>query len=458
MLHDKQAAGRGQFSSDDQNQNQNQNRAYNPPPYLRVVSNPQALPQLNQDEGESQYYYRYAEAPEGAADSFAFVELDDEEAADFADFDRSARAGGVQPLNPTAAANYEPQSKPQPATRRIRNPQTQPQSATRRIRNPQSATRNPQQQNPQSAEGYEQVVAASASPIQKNPQSAEGRRRGPEYPQSQEEVGADGQQGISLEEALALIGQEEQEKEWGNQFKQKAAGLITGGWSLSGRALSWLFDEGANPPVAEIEYMSGLKKAMYRFGGGVIAAWSAFLTQAVTPDIFPFLDIASKSGENLFAHGLTFNVKAILASSVFTFIFFVTETMFFDKRKTRAKRLLIALAFLVDWVINTIGWAALFNHTSHLEWNALWPLLRGQAIQWGSLLCQVAAVFTAVLPELMWDKARRAARKLAPQKLSGDNNSSSSNRGVWVRDENGNLRWLSEKQLRAVAKMRDRRG
>jgi hypothetical protein len=330
-------------------------------------------------------------------------------------------------------------------------------------------------------EGYNSAPAAPAasSPPKSSPPSAQTRPattplRFPASPTYSGNAaagtapGADGldnKRPLTLEQALALV--QEQESDWvykaGTRLKRLAGGSL--GFSI--KAANWLFSEGQLPDSREVEYMSNLKKNMYRFGGTLIAAWSAFLTQAVAPKIFPFLEVAGQTTDNIFEKGLTISLKALLASIVFTFILSALETMFFDHHKTRAKKLLVGSAFGLDWVINTLGWVFLFNHLTRFEWLAFAPLLRGGPVEWGSLVCQFLGAATAILPEMMWDKARRAARLPSPafwgnpygpgqNSLAGMNTTTnpSGERGVWVKDELGQLSFMSLHQLKLAAKAR----
>jgi hypothetical protein len=214
----------------------------------------------------------------------------------------------------------------------------------------------------------------------------------------------------------------------------------------------------ANGIEAQGEYMSPLKKGMYLFGGGVIFAWSAFITQAVMPHIFPFLEIAGKSGDDFFKNGLTIALKAIVASLIFGFMLSVIETMLYDPNKSKPKKLLIMAAFVVDIAINTIGWAELFGHSRRLEWNPLAPLFRGENIEWGSFFCEFSAILNAALPEIMWEKARRA-RKRAKEKQGAESSrgeGQGQERGVMLRNAQGELQWVSEEQLRAMAALQNK--
>ena len=92
---------------------------------------------------------------------------------------------------------------------------------------------------------------------------------------------------------------------------------------------------GGNEQGKQPGNIATLKKMMYLFGGGLIFGWSAFITQAVMPHIFPFLEIAGRSGDDFFKNELTIALKAIVASLIFGFMLSVIETMLYDPHKSR---------------------------------------------------------------------------------------------------------------------------
>lgn len=177
------------------------------------------------------------------------------------------------------------------------------------------------------------------------------------------------------------------------------------------------------------------------------------------PHIFPFLELATRSGDDFFKNGLTIALKAIIASLIFGFMLSVIETMLYDPNKSRPKKLLIMAAFVVDIAINTLGWAELLGHSRRLEWNPLAPLFRGEQIEWGSFFCEFAAILNAALPEIMWEKARRAARRRAELKNATASRTvgQGQERGVMLRNARGELQWVSEEQLKAMASLQQQR-
>jgi hypothetical protein len=247
------------------------------------------------------------------------------------------------------------------------------------------------------------------------------------------------------------------------------------GWGIASKPLGLLFDlmDNANPnddPNDQGEYMSRPKYWMYVFGGAMVFGWSAFTTQTVMPHIFPFLDAAAqtveKEKQDLFKNGLTIMLRALVASAIFGATLSFIETMIFDGNKSKAKKTIILLAFLVDWVINTIGWADMFGHNKYFEWNPLAPIFRDKNgyMEWGSFICEFAAIMTAALPEIMWEKARRAKRWAKAHRQgqqrggeSGPQQGQGSGRGVMIRDKQGQLRWVSEEQLKKLAKAQQKR-
>ena len=164
------------------------------------------------------------------------------------------------------------------------------------------------------------------------------------------------------------------------------------------------------------------------------------------------LEITSRSGDGFFKHGLTIALKAIIASLILGFMLSVIEIMLYDPNKSRPKKLLILAAFVMDIAINILGWAELLGHSRRLEWNPLAPLFRGDNIEWGSFFCEFAAVLNAALPEIMWEKARRAARRRAEGRQNASPQSpQGQERGIMLRNAQGELQWVSEEQLRAMA-------
>ena len=258
-------------------------------------------------------------------------------------------------------------------------------------------------------------------------------------PQPQEEL-------TDLDEVLAQL--EQRRTNWlGSppvELTENIGAWLKWGGGMFTRPVTWLFDEAGQVSEAESEYMSLAKKMLYKFGGAMVWAWSAFLTQAITSRIFP--DTVLKPGDNFFQNGLTVSIKAFVASVIFTFMISAIETMLFDKQKSRPKKVLILATFVVDIIINAIGWADLFGHTRFFEWNPLAPLLRGKPVEWGSFFCFFAALLTAALPELMWEKARRA------KKRNGLAAANKQERGMWVQTNKG-LKWLSETQIKQLQKM-----
>jgi hypothetical protein len=139
--------------------------------------------------------------------------------------------------------------------------------------------------------------------------------------------------------------------------------------------------------------------------------------------------------------------------------------MLFDPNKSRAKKIVIVVAFGVDIVINTIGWANFLGHSKKLEWNPLIPFLRHQEVEWGSFVCEFAAVLNACLPEWMWEKAKRGARARKLDKLrygggkhsitsAGKKDLSHHQNGVWLRTTSGANKFFTEAELRELAKKR----
>lgn len=251
--------------------------------------------------------------------------------------------------------------------------------------------------------------------------------------------------------------------------------------SLAVRPFNWFLDDAvisATEAGEQAEPMSFLKINLYRFGGLVIFLFSAYLTQVITANLFPDptqLDKAATSltttatgqRDGFFASGLfTISARAVIASLVFTLMLSIIETMLFDTNKSRAKKIVIVVAFGVDIVINTIGWANFLGHSKKLEWNPLIPLLlRHQEVEWGSFVCEFAAVLNACLPEWMWEKAKRGARARKLDKLrygasskhsltSAGKDLSHQQNGVWLRTASGANKFFTEAELRELAKKR----
>jgi hypothetical protein len=134
--------------------------------------------------------------------------------------------------------------------------------------------------------------------------------------------------------------------------------------------------------------------------------------------------------------------------------------MLFDKTKSRGKKLIITAAFVVDLVINAIGWADFWGHSRRFEWNPLITLFRGQGPEWGSLLCLFAAVLNAVMPEMMWEKARRARRAatIYKRQLKSAKTQAGQNqeRGMWLNTPGG-MKWFNETELRQLQAQQARR-
>jgi hypothetical protein len=241
------------------------------------------------------------------------------------------------------------------------------------------------------------------------------------------------------------------------------------GWAgeLVAAPFNWFLDAGTSPdvPVEDTEYVGWVKTNLYRLTGGLAFLFSAYISQAVTAHVFPDAGKASVLTERggFFSAGW-FNIESqsIVASLVFVSLLSVVETMLFDKRKGRGKKLIISVAFVVDVVINAIGWADFWGHSRRFEWFPLITLLRGQGPEWGSLLCLFAAILNAVMPEMMWEKARRARRAATiykrQLKATKNQQGGGKERGMWLNTTNG-MKWFTESELRGLqAKHAKRRG
>jgi hypothetical protein len=225
-----------------------------------------------------------------------------------------------------------------------------------------------------------------------------------------------------------------------------------------------LFDNGDQRQ--QPEYMSWSKKQLYRLGGAFFLAWSAFLTQAVTNLIFVDANQLSHSTETFFQQGWfgLFNVTArtFLTALVFTSMLSYFETMLFDEHKSPLKKWLIVLAFVTDIVINTVGWITLWNHNRHFEWNPAMSLFysNNPHFEWGSLACEIFALFNAVLPEMCWFKARNAVtskKKLAMmQQHSQASTTRMQERGMYLKNRQGQDVWVTEGDLRRLAEWQRR--
>ncbi|MEI6046620.1 MAG: hypothetical protein WCS37_19890 [Chloroflexota bacterium] len=234
------------------------------------------------------------------------------------------------------------------------------------------------------------------------------------------------------------------------------ANLMAWGGVLVINPVSHFFDMFDNAGQTDTpEYMSLAKKMMYRLGGALIWGWSAFLTQAITRRVFPDMNAVTKEGESFFQAGwlgfLNISLKAFVTSLIFTLMLSFIETLLFDKNKGPFKKLVIALAFLLDLGINTAGWIELFNHAKYFQWNPLWTLLdaKNPRIEYGSLFCVFAALLTATLPEMLWHKARNGVishKQYA--KVTGRQNQE---RGAWLRNAQGQKYWVDEAELRKLA-------
>ena len=351
------------------------------------------------------------------------------------------------PQKPPAIRKAQPPSKVVPLNRKAQA--AQPQNAK-----PQAIAAQPQNAGakPQMVVAQPQAQNAGANPpaIVAQPQNAiapQAQNAGANPPAIAAQPQAQPQEDINeLDELLAQL--EQHRTNWlGSppvELTENLGAWLKWGGSMLTKPVTWLFDEAGQVAEAESEYMSLAKKMMYRFGGAMVWAWSAFLTQAITSRVFPGTLI--KPGDNFFQNGLALSIKAFLASLIFTFMISAIETMLFDKQKSRPKKVLILSTFVVDIIINAIGWADLLGHTGLFEWNPLAPLLRGKPIEWGSFFCFFAALLTASLPELMWEKARRA------RKPGHNPNANKQERGMWVQTNKG-LKWLNESQIKQLQKM-----
>jgi hypothetical protein len=238
------------------------------------------------------------------------------------------------------------------------------------------------------------------------------------------------------------------------------------GWAgdLIAAPFNWFLDAGNSPdvPVEDTEYAGWLKTNLYRLTGALAFLFSAYISQAVTAHVFPDAGkasaLTSTERSGFFSSGW-FNLegRSIIASLVFVSLLSVVETMLFDKTKSRGKKLIISVAFVVDVVINAIGWADFWGHSHRFEWFPLITLFRGQGPEWGSLLCLFAAVLNAVMPEMMWEKARRARRaaSLYKRQLKATRTQSGQNqqRGMWLNTPGG-MKWFSESELRQLQAQR----
>jgi hypothetical protein len=238
-----------------------------------------------------------------------------------------------------------------------------------------------------------------------------------------------------------------------SESESSFANLLAWGGVLIVNPVSRFFDMFDNSGQADApEYMSIAKKNMYRLGGALLWAWSAFLTQAITSRVFPEANEITKEGETFFRSGwfgfLNISLKAFITSLIFTLMLSFIETLLFDANKGGFKKLIIAMAFMLDLGINTLGWIELWNHGKYFQWNPFWTLLdaKNPRFEWGSLFCLLAAVLTATLPEMLWHKARNGVTSRKQYAKS-----QGQERGAWLRNAQGQKYWADEAELRRLA-------
>lgn len=241
-------------------------------------------------------------------------------------------------------------------------------------------------------------------------------------------------------------------------FSNLGAWLGWGGRALA-RPFNWFLEDAADIPEDQYEYMSPLKVWMYRLGAALIFGWGIIITQSVTARLFPEVDRATSKviAEGFFAGGFNITLKTFIAAAIFAGMLAAVETMLFDKNKSRAKLTIIILAFSVDFVINAIGWSDFMQHGAHFEWLPFVPAFSGKQLEWGSFILELAALLNACLPELMWEKARRARKRAKTLARAAGNSPQGQVRGVWVRTPDGKARFITEEQARRLAAAGQRR-
>jgi hypothetical protein len=194
-----------------------------------------------------------------------------------------------------------------------------------------------------------------------------------------------------------------------------------GGLAVS--PVKWLLSEpeGAAPAqVADTEPLPNWLWFTLLLFGIATFLWDVNLSQAVMIHIFPAFAESQKQTDNLFANGLTFNVRAGLSGGLISIGSSMAQFIFLRKLKLgqRVGRLQYTILFLAiaqNFVFSVVGYTDFFRHEDYFEWNPaatqIWPRPGSKPhMEWGSIIIMIGALLTAILPELCFSELPRGSK------------------------------------------------